>query len=93
MNTERSLFAELKTYLNSSVSTAEDSLQKLILIIAVIGILAGLWLMRDFIRMPFGYIPSLDEIKPRTVIGIGVMFCAIILVLQSNEIAYYIQKL
>ena len=71
----------------------DSSIKPVILAVALVVMLAGMWFLRDLVLMPINKIPSKDDIKPRTIIGSLMVFGAVCLIANSSAVASFIGTL
>lgn len=63
-----------------------------IMLVSAVFLLLGAWLMRDMFRLPPDRDLSLDDIRPRTVVGLGIAACAMIAMWRCEGIASYLDS-
>ncbi len=71
----------------------ESQLIPVVILVSLAVIILSVWMMREFIFVPFDYIPSTRDMKPRTIIGAGLGVCAMIAMYRCGEIAAFIESL
>ena len=64
-----------------------------VILVSLAVIILSVWMMREFIFVPFHHIPKMEKMKPRTIIGAGLGICAMITIWRCAEIAQFIENL
>lgn len=84
----------METQLGSMpLNTDESSVKRAIMVVALVVMVAGMWFLRDLALMPIGKKYSKDDIKPRTIIGIFMVFGAVCVIANSSTLATFVENL
>ena len=90
MSLRQTVMTEITGYAAEGMSTEAMSVKKIIMVVALIAMLAGMWCLRDLLTMPIGKMKKMEVIKPRMVIGSGVVFIAVTAIAYSSRLAEFV---
>lgn len=71
----------------------ESPLIPVVILVSLAVIILSVWMMREFMFMPFHHIPKAEELKPRTIIGAGLGICSMIAMYRCGDIALLLENL
>ncbi len=90
MSLRRTVITELTGYVAEGISTDAMFVKKIIMIVALVAMVFGMWCLRDLLTMPIGKMKKFEDIKPRMVIGSCVVFIAVAAIAYSSRLAEFV---
>ncbi len=76
-----------------ALSEGAESVKRVIMTVALVAMVTGMWFLRDLVLMPIDKIPGKEDLKPRMIVGILMVFCAVCAIAKSSVLAEFIANL
>ncbi len=90
MSHRQIVMTEITGYVTEGMSTDAMFVKKIIMIVALIAMLAGMWCLRGLLTMPIGKMKKIGDIKPSMVIGSCVVFISVTAIAYSSRLAEFV---
>ena len=90
MSLRQIFITEITGYAAEGISTEAMLVKKIIMVVALVAMLVGMWCLRDLLTMPIGKMKKIEDIKPRMLIGSCVVFIAVTVIAYSSNLAEYV---